>query len=506
MKLIGIDLGTTSCKAGVFDLSGAALSVAARPTPVRQSAAGHPYYAPEELFSVVCETLRDITTLLPRGEPVAVGIASMAETGLLLDRRTGAPRSEILPWFDRQAEPQARFLAAQDDALARFCRTGLVPNAKVSLAKLLWLRETGRADVSEAVWLSAADYLLFRLTGQLATDPSLAGRTYAYRIDQRRWDTERLAALGLPADLFPPVLPSGTPAGQVHAAGHRRSGLAAGTPVAVAGHDHLCAALGAGAVAPDQAFDSMGTAEALLGTLAPRALTQADYDSGLSFGCHAVRDQMYWLGGLSSSGGAIEWLRSVLGAGAGYEQLDRWLRETDASPADVLFFPYLLGSSSSSLNRGLAASRAALIGLDAQHQPADLVKAVLQGTAYELERIRRAAEALTAIPIRQARVSGGGTRNRLWVQIKADVSDCAYGIAPLAEVTLLGAAMLAAIGTGVFSGAEEAIRAMVPAPIETIAPDADRHRQHRHLFEHGYLALQEPLHRAYAALYRKDAL
>jgi xylulokinase len=322
---------------------------------------------------------------------------------------------------------------------------------------------------------------------------------------ERRWDEDWIRALHLPADIFPPAYPSGTPLGRVHADGQRGSGLPVGTPVAVAGHDHICGALAAGAVIPKKIFDSMGTAEALLGTLDPRPLTQADFASGLSFGCHVVPGCNYWLGGLSASGGSIEWLREMFGKDQiTYRQIDELLEPADYSPVDILYFPYLLGSSSSSLNRTLSTSKAAFIGLDARHRQIDLFKAVLQGTAYEMERIRRTAEQLTASTIERMLAAGGGTRNKYWMQVKADVSNCVLEISPFTEVTLLGAAMVAGIGTGVFSSADEAISAMVPRVIETFLPDAHRHRQHRRLYEEGYLVLQQPLNHYYSTLDRVD--
>jgi xylulokinase len=247
----------------------------------------------------------------------------------------------------------------------------------------------------------------------------------------------------------------------------------------------------------------MGTAEVLLGSLEQRRLSQADYDSGLSFGCHVVDDRYYWLGGLSSSGGSVEWLRTLLGGEQlDYRQLDDMLAQADHTPTDILYFPYLLGSSSSSLNRKLAAGRGAFIGLDTHHRPIDLLKAVLQGTAYEMERIRRTAEQLTRSTIEHVLAAGGGTRNKYWMQVKADVSNCVFGVAPFSEVTLLGAAMIAGIRSGVFSDADEAIAAMVPQDAETFLPDADRHRLHKYLYDDGYLALQQPLNQYYSALDR----
>lgn len=501
MNLVSVDVGTTSCKAGLFDSAGRALRLASRPTPTRATRAGAAYYDPRELCDAVCDALREVVEGVPAGQIAVVGITSMAETGILLDRATGTPRSHFFPWFDTQSAAQAGFLSRQDDPVARFCKTGLHPGPKVSLAKLLWLLEHDAAALEDAVWLSAADYVVYALTGEFVTDHSLAGRTFAFRIDQRRWDDDWIRALGLSPGIFPPALASGAPAGRVHAEGQRRSGLPLGVPVAVAGHDHICGALGIGAVTPRKVFDSMGTAEALLGTLAPRQLTAADFESGLSFGCHVVPGRYYWLGGLSVSSGSIEWLRTIFAAPQmSYQQLDDLLARGDEVPIDILYYPYLLGGSSSSLNQRLSASRAAFIGLQSHHRQIDLLKAVLQGTAYEMERIRRTAEQLTGAPIERALAAGGGSRNRLWMQIKADVSNCVFEVAPVSEVTLLGAAMIAGIGAGLFADADEAVAAMAPRDAELFAPDVERHRRHLQLFEQGYLALQAPLNAFYSLI------
>jgi len=146
------------------------------------------------------------------------------------------------------------------------------------------------------------------------------------------------------------------------------------------------------------------------------------------------------------------------------------------------------------------AGAAVLIGLEAHHRQIDLLKAVLQGTAYEMERIRRTAEQLTGAPIERALAAGGGSRNKLWMQIKADVSDCVFEVAPVSEVTLLGAAMIAGIGAGLFADAGEAVDAMVPVNAELFEPDDERHRRQARLYEDGYLALQTPLNAFYSLM------
>jgi xylulokinase len=372
-----------------------------------------------------------------------------------------------------------------------FRRSGVYPTFKCSLAKLLWLRERQSARLDGAVWLSTADYLVFRLTGQLATDYSLAGRTYAFDLATRRWDGAWLKEFGLAEDLFPRALPSGARAGSVTAAGEAASGLPAGTPVAVAGHDHVAAALAGGAIAPGRVFDSMGTAETLLGALEARPLGEGELASGLSYGAHVVPGLAYWMGGLSASGGSIEWLRGVLrDPPLNYEDLEALLARHGDQPGEVLYFPYLSGSGAPHTD---PQAPGAFVGLRASHQRADLIQAVLEGTAYELEFIRRAAEGVLGEPIRTIHAAGGGTRNRRWLQIKADVSGCRFEALPVADATVLGAALVAGLGEGVFADAAQAWSALSAARPTVYEPRLDAHARYRQLYEDGYLLFQGPL-------------
>jgi len=332
-----------------------------------------------------------------------------------------------------------------------------------------------------------ADYLAYRLTGRAATDYTLAARTQAFRLDRRAWDVEWLHAWDLDPGLFPPALPGDAVAGHV-ATG--LAGLPAGTPVVVAGHDHVCAALAAGATRPGLVMDSMGTAEVLLGAMeTPRgagqapALGPAQLESGLLYGPHVLPDLYFWLGSLSMSGGSVEWLRSVLGPDRpSYSDLQTLAAGSGPQPTGILYFPYLSGKGSA------AGDGAAFLGLSAAHTRADLVRAVLEGTAYEIERLRRAAEAANGTPIEKLVAVGGGTRLSSWLQIKADVSGVPVEVLPQREATLLGAAMLAGRATGLASDARWPHGA---PPAERYTPDPHRHAHYRAIFESQYLPLAQ---------------
>ena len=153
-----------------------------------------------------------------------------------------------------------------------------------------------------------------------------------------------------------------------------------------------------------------------------------------------------------------------------------------------MYFPYLVGSGPPHTDPLV---RGAFVGLSASHGRADLLKAVLEGTVYEVEFIRQAGEQITGQRIPALVTAGGGTRNRPWLQIKADVSGCRIEASAEPEATLLGAALVAGIGSGVYISEEEAFDGLCLNPVEVFLPDRERHASYRRLYEQGYLRLQE---------------
>lgn len=495
MSLLGVDVGTTHCKAGLFVEQEGRLHLAAhcsKPTVTHQSADGYAFYDPGEIWETVAECIAQAREAGDSEQPWAVGISSMAETGLLVDGRTGDPRSPLLPWFDKTQAPQAARLGLHGDRehrKERFLSSGIYPSFKCSLAKILWLRDRDASILNGAVWLPAASYIAQRLTGKMACDYSLAGRTYAFHIGHKKWDEAWLREWDMSAENFPAVFQAGTPVGGCLEG--NLAGLLPGIPVSITGHDHVCAAFAAGTNRPGWVFDSMGTAESFLGTYEASELGEEQYQSGLSYGCHVAHGYNYWMGGLSASGGSVEWLRSTLGEPPlSYEDLDALLLEASPGPTGILYFPYLAGSGSPHSDPDL---RGTLVGLTSMHDRADILKAVLEGTAFELEYIRRTAEQAMGNPIDHILAAGGGTRNRHWLQIKADVFGCALEALAMPEATLLGAALLGGVGAGVFPDEEHALLARPEIKGERYTPDPDRHQAYQELYERGYLPLQQPL-------------
>lgn len=312
MYILGIDIGTTNCKAGLYQTDGSQVAVASKPTPTHHHPEGYAYYKPEEMWELVSSLIREAVTKAPQGDLLCIGITSMAESGVLLDRRTGEPRSIFMPWFDTCSQPQSERITAAAGLFEGFRRSGIHNSFKLGLSKLSWLQDHHPEALVDSVWISASGYIAFRLSGQFAVDYTLAARTYAFDIQKKEWDKDWIRSLGFHESVFPEAVPSGKTIGQVHHEAAAVTGIATGVPVAIGGHDHVCAALAVGAIEPERVYDSMGTAETLVGTLHERALTRQDFEAGLSFGVHIAPKKLFWMGGNSSSGGSIEWLRKQL--------------------------------------------------------------------------------------------------------------------------------------------------------------------------------------------------
>lgn len=490
MVLMGIDIGTTHSKVGLFELDGDTITTASSATTTHHHREGFAYYEPEDMWETVVALIKRVTDQVPNRQVTAIGITSMAESGLLVDQQTGEPRSHFLPWFDSCSSEQAAHISAQSDALERFSHSGLHNSFKLGLAKMLWIRERDPEAMDRSIWLSASSYIAYRLTGKMAFDYSLAARTYAFSLPNKAWDQAWLNHFGLSTSLFPDVLSSTT------VMGHVQTGLSslqvkAGTPVVIAGHDHVCSALAVGAITTELVYDSMGTAETLVGTLHDRPLGQQEFESGLSYGVHIAPERLFWMGGNSSSGGSVEWLRTLLGdPQLSYEQILALLDQTDAAPTGMLYYPYLSGSGAPQRD---SAAKASLIGMTNAHSKGDIIKAVLEGTAYQLESIRRSVQAITGRDIKEMLVVGGGTRNKHWLQIKADVSNCILELPHIPEASLLGAAMAAGVGQGAYASVKEAVGSLAKTQSRWILPDEEQHARYRQLYEQGFEQLQAPL-------------
>ncbi|HEU4672444.1 MAG TPA: FGGY family carbohydrate kinase, partial [Candidatus Limnocylindrales bacterium] len=304
---IGLDIGSTHVKAVVVDPGAGVVTVARRSTPTRTDGRGtvHPFGA---LVRTAEEVVAEAAGGLDPERVAGLGIASFAEAGVPLDGR-GEPLDDVLAWFDPRPATQARRLAEAVGDAALFDRTGLRPEAKVTLAKLAWLHDE-RPDVFRrmAEWRFVADAIAAAWTGGLGTAASLACRSMGWDLRRRAWDPELLALAGMRVEQMPEIVDWTSPVGALSAAAASRLGLRSGIPVAVAGHDHVVGGLAAGVVAPGDLLDSIGTAEAVLLVTADPALEDETRRAGFSVGAHVLPDRSTLIAGIQTSGAFVDWV------------------------------------------------------------------------------------------------------------------------------------------------------------------------------------------------------
>jgi sugar (pentulose or hexulose) kinase len=299
--LLGLDAGTTAVKAAVFDAAGRELAHSRAATPWRIVPTGAEL-DPDELLAAALAAAREAVAAAGGGRVAAIGVAGMAETGVLLDAH-GRPVVPSIAWHDTRGEAEAERLARELPGYS--ARTGLPVRTMFTLVKYRWMRDHWPDTARGVRWLNMGEWIVLGLGGEPAAELSLASRTGLYDLHERRpWD-EALAWAGAPPGLVPDAVPAGTPMGTTND----------GAVLTVGGHDHPAAAVGAGAAGDGDVLDSCGTAEAFVRAtppLPPDRVARA-VESGLTVGWHAVRDRQTLMAGVWS-GSALERVLALVGA------------------------------------------------------------------------------------------------------------------------------------------------------------------------------------------------
>jgi sugar (pentulose or hexulose) kinase len=438
--LLGIDVGTSACKATIVDLDGAELAHGQVPTPWDAVPTGA-QVDPEALFEAAAEAANQAIDRAPEGRVAAIGVTSMAEAGVLLDR-TGAILHPAVAWYDARGEGEARLLARELPDFVE--RTGLPPSALCTLAKLRHLGTT-----SAARWLNVAEWVVHRLGGRQVAELSLASRTGLLDLDAQAPYDDALEWAALPRDLLPDRVTGGVDAGRSDAAALPGT---EGATLTVAGHDHLVAGVGVGVVAPGDLLDSCGTAEALVRVVAPpldEAGRRQVVSAGMSVGWHVVAGRQALLAGLWSGMSLREVLDALGVDEAGRDELDAGALAI--APGDA-----------PALELSLHALARPALELP-QASPAAIWRAAIDAVSNEVESTIAQIDAIAG-PRTKVVVTGGWARDRAVLEAKRRLG--AIETPAVVEAGCRGAALLAGVAAGAYPSADElpAVRDIAKEP------------------------------------------
>ena len=480
MRLIGLDIGTTGCKAVLFDSRGTIIASASRESAVDIPQAMWAEQDGELVWQLAQDALQETIAAGGPDDIEALGLSVQGEAIIPVDSQGSAMRPAILG-MDTRVGRQNEWLRQTFGGEHLFARTGVPIHPVNTLPKLLWLKE-----LEPVIWEAAKrfllyeDFLIHKMTGEAVISRCLASRTQLFDIPDNRWSPEILGALDLDERRLAKVVPSGFAAGRMHAGLAQSLGLRKAPLVVTGGHDQACGALGVGLTRPGLAMVSTGTAEVVEVALPEPALNETLYQGKISVYAHVVPG-LYLAMALNHSGGLLlRWFRDTVcqeelrqAQDSGMDAYNLILADASPDPTDLLLLPHFGGSGTPTVD---TASKGAILGLTFSTDKTDLAKAVLEGLTYEL-RINLDILREGGVDIGELRAIGGGARSDLWLQLKADITGTPVVRPRVTEAACWGAAILAGVGAGIYPSASQASEEMLHLE-QRFEPDRERQAQY----------------------------
>ena len=476
--LLGLDLGYTGCKAVAFDLEGRVLASAYREYPMSYPQPGWVELDPEAIWQHTASAIRQVTASV--SDPVAaLSVAVMGEAFTPVDRH-GHPVMPTITAFDERGSVECSRLVEQLGAERVFALTGQVAGPSHPLAKICWLRQN-RADLYRSVhkFLCYGELVLSRLGLPPTIDYSMAARSMAFDIHRREWSEPILEAAKLDPGLLPSVASSGTAIGFPCREVADELGLPRSTVVVVGGHDQPCGAVGAGVVAEGQATYALGTVHVICAVL-------DSFKGSLGaegFPCypHVIPNRFVTMAYNFTGGSLLRWFRDTFGQAemaeantTGRDAYDLILANLPVSPTDLFVLPHFSGTGTPWFD---AQARGTVMGVTLGTKRSEIVKAILEGTTYELALNLGLLDRAGA-PVRELHAIGGSARSSADLQIRTHIMNRPIKAMKVSEAAALGAAILAGTGAGLYESAEVASGQL--AQVQGVySPDPDLAAQYR---------------------------
>ena len=449
--LLGVDIGTSSCKTALFDPEGKVVAQGGCEYPVSYPRKGWAEQDPAQWWEGVCRAVREMISDngIDPAEIAGIGTDGQSWSAIALDRE-GNVLCPTPIWTDTRSEEICRETEDRLTAEKLFGLCGNPAKPGYTWPKILWYRKH-RPEVFEKTEkiLQSNSYIVYRMTGEITQDLSQGYGLACFDMRKGCWDEEMCEALGIPRRMLPEIVPCHQVVGKLTVDAAKQMGLREGIPVAAGGLDAACGTLGAGVVSPGQTQEQGGQAGGM-----SICIDQYAADPRLILGFHVVPGRWLLQGGTTGGGGALKWLRETMCPELSFAEMSALAETAEPGSGGVTFLPYMAGERSPIWDPKACG---VFFGLNFGVTRAQMIRACMEGVAYSLRHnLETAAEAGARAGV--LRAMGGSANSRIWTQIKADVTGCGIEVPGSDTATTLGAAMLAGVGTGVWQGFEEAAR------------------------------------------------
>lgn len=478
---LGLDVGTSGVKAILVSADGEVVAAATTPLALGTPHPGWAEQDPEDWWAATLASMKLVLGRHPESQVEAIGIAGQMHSSVFLDRAGRVIRPALL-WCDGRTTAECAEITQRvggEEQLRDWVSNPALEG--FTLPKVIWLRKHEPASFTRlSKVLLAKDFIRYRLTSALATEPSDASGTLMFDTARLRWSSEIMNAMELPLSLLPEVGGSSEILGRVSSETAAATGLAEGTPVVGGGADNACGAAGVGVITPGEAAASWGTSGTVL---APIATPRVDPGLRVHTFCHVAPNVWYLMGVVLSAGGAFSWFRDQFArefpdARLASGRLNEEAAGIPRGAEGVTFLPYLQGERTPHRD---ASARGAFLGLSLAHSRAHLTRAVVEGVCFALRDSLSILQELGLSPSHLL-LTGGGARSPFIRRLQAEVFGLPVSMVNREEGPAYGAALLAAVGAGAFADLASAARAtLTRAPLEH--PDPRAHLEYEKPYE-----------------------
>lgn len=488
--LIGIDIGSTNCKAAAYGADGTLKATASRPVVTHYLQTNWAEFDPDQIWLAVQDVLKEVTSKLS-GESIAgIAVASMGAAGVLLDENDRWIHRSIA-WFDTRTEDVAKWWRDSFGAERVYQISGFVPNPMAGITKVQWIRSQMPEQFNRVKhWVSMQDYGVYCLTGKAVVDLSVGCRTMAADLRNRCWNEEILAHAQIPIEICSQLKRSAELVGPITDKAAQATGVPAGTPVFTGGMDYVCGAFACGLLEAGNVLCAIGTSEQILMVVDDPANDISHIDTNFTCVNYVVDDKYYVAGQVISSGCILEWFAKEI-VKADVNALVAEAEQAPLGAKGAFMLPHFRGKYTPGAD---PLAKGAFVGLTTAHSRACMARAILEGLCYEATIIMESMEQVTGQSIRSVHVTGGATQSPFWMQMKADILGRPIVCLDIPEVVTLGAAMLAGLGAGIYQNSADAVQQIRRNDI-VYTPDLKRHQQYRKIYEgvykHLYFSIKE---------------
>lgn len=485
MSLLGVDVGTTGCKAIAFNLDGEIIAQAYGEYPLIHRRPGWSELDSNLVWQKVADAVRKVAAETKNDPIKAFAVSSQGEAVTPVTEK-GEILDTAITTFDSRADEIAEEIGERMSKLQIMRITGMPLSGITTMAKLIWIRRN-KPDVYRKTWkfLGFEEFVTFKMGIRPVEDWSLASRTMMFDIIRKDWSGEMLDMAEVDRDLLPETAPSGTPIGEVPDRIADELGLPRGVVGVTGGHDQPCGALGAGVIRGGLVMDATGTVECFAPAFTEPVLNERMIEGNFACYPHVVPGLYVTLAFVSSGGVVLRWFRDVFGRREmeeaekrGISPYDLLMEEMSEDISPVMLLPHFSGSGTPYLD---TQSKGAILGLTLATEKGDIIRAIIEGVSFEmkynLELLQQAG-----VRIDEFRAIGGGARSERWLQMKADIYEKPVVAMDVSEGVCLGAAILAGVAIGEYPSIEEAVEHIV-RPRKTYLPRAELSERYRERFE-----------------------